>query len=149
MLPSRPQAYSMTSELVTDIIGWSIAVLSVVGTLYWNARIDRRKRDEQLRRESQAVRAALRSELLVIHTLCAADVPRSLFPRDAYTAMIGRLGSLSGDELRAVVNAYSEVGRWNASFPSRKEAMFEGIPPIPTELPTAIATALEVLKEPG
>ena len=139
----------MTSELVADIIGWTIAVLSVAGTLYWNARIDRRKRDDELNRESQAVRAALRSELLVIHGLCDADVPRSLFPRDAYTAMIGRLGSLSGDELHAVVHAYSEIGRWNASFPSRKEAMFEGVPTIPTQLPMAIATALEVLEDPS
>ena len=139
----------MTSELVTDVIGWGIAVLSVAGTLYWNARIDRRKRDDELHRESQAVRAALRSELSVIRGLCAANAPPSLLPRDAYTAMIGRLGIISKNELQAVVHAYSEVGRWNASFPPRKEAMFEGFPPIPKELAIAISTALEVLEEPG
>ena len=136
----------MVSELLTDIVGWAIAVASVVGTLLWNARSDRRKREDDLERERQAVRAAVRAELAVIKRLCDAENSSSLFPRDAYVALTGRLGIISEDESGSVIQAYSEVCRWNASFPSEKMKMAAGPPRIPDELKQAVNGALESLR---
>src|SRR5215470_2576002 len=105
-----------TMQYQTLIVG-ILALLGVIATLAWNARLARRQHDRQVQHERAVVRVALRAELQEIaaayrHRIETLEVDEGRFEgtrlpldtmTDVYKSLIQRIGLLSETEVRAAL----------------------------------------------
>ena len=111
--------------LIVGIFGFA----GVVGTLCFNARLERRQRQQEIRHERGIIRTALAEELKIIRkafedsTGSIENVSETggllvpAWPMDeTYRAFIDRIGLLSREEVRAVMDTYVSLRAFNASL---------------------------------
>jgi hypothetical protein len=131
--------YAVVREFQTLIVG-ALGFMGVIFTLWFNAYQVRQQREGERSHERETLRAALIEELKIIqgsisrniadwdgNTETSAYVPIHTMD-DAYRAFTNRIGLLSSEEVRRVMNAYLTMRTFHSKLfligtPADKDAL--------------------------